>query len=1026
MFLAKISIDRPVLVTMAIMVFVVFGSLAYMEMPLNLMPDVELPYVSIMTVYSGAGPREVETQVTSKLEEVAATVPQIDYLQSYSIENVSIILVAFQQGKDINVGSAEVKDKVDGVLRDLPDGVDRPSVQKFDFSSFPFMDLVLSGDMDSREMFELADGQLKERLSQIKGVAQVTINGGARREIGIEVPNRVVFQNSVSPTLLNQILAAQNMDMPAGSFTRGSQQYSVRLKGEFSSVAEIANLDIPTMSGPKKLGSLANVLDSQEKVTQKATYFNVQNQVADNNIIRLSITKSSDGNVVNIAEQIRKELPGLQSELPPNTQLNIIRDDSEFTRATVDDTLNTIWMGILLTGLILLLFLHDLRSTIIVALSMPISIISTFIFLQWAGFTLNMLTLTGFSTAVGILVTNSVVVIENIFRHKDMGNGRKEAAYKGTAEITIAVLASTLTNIVVFLPMASMKSMVGGFLREFALTVTFATIFSLISSFTITPMLASLIIPDKAKTNRFGLWFDKMFDAFARRYQDLMRFVLKNKGTSIGILVISVLMLLASLLLVPGLGFELMPTMDQGNVTINIELPEGVSLDETAKVVEEVNERVSKHKEVEHVVSNIGSQGFINTSTNLASTDVKLVDADLRSFSTLEMVGKITKDLADIPNAAIKVSDQSNMGMGGSGISFFIQGQDQEVLEQLKFDVMDQIRDIPGLLNVDSSSRPGTTELTLYPKREKLAEIGATVYDLAIALRTGIEGMVATYYREGGNQYDIKLTMPDEDTDHPDKIMNMSVVVNGQSYLLSQLVDVDFAEGVYQLIHVDRYKSIEVTGNAAKGYSTGQLNAEITKRLNNLQLPGGYQIRWGQDAQMLSDTMSDMARTFLIAVLLTYMLLAAILESFTQPLIILATIPLAIIGVILALFLSGVGINLFSMLAIIMLVGIVVNNAILILDYVNVKRKEGMCSHDALLEAGKMKLKPIIMSTLSIVIGMLPMALGVGSAGREFRMSMGIVSIGGLVVSTLLTLVVIPAFYYLSTRNEIKKEKCNE
>jgi HAE1 family hydrophobic/amphiphilic exporter-1 len=256
--------------------------------------------------------------------------------------------------------------------------------------------------------------------------------------------------------------------------------------------------------------------------------------------------------------------------------------------------------------------------------------------------------------------------------------------------------------------------------------------------------------------------------------------------------------------------------------------------------------------------------------------------------------------------------------------------------------------------------------------------------------------------------------------------MNMSVVVNGQSYLLSQLVDVDFAEGVYQLIHVDRYKSIEITGNAAKGYSTGQLNAEITKRLNNLQLPGGYQIRWGQDAQMLSDTMSDMARTFLIAVLLTYMLLAAILESFTQPLIILATIPLAIIGVILALFLSGVGINLFSMLAIIMLVGIVVNNAILILDYVNVKRKEGMCSHDALLEAGKMKLKPIIMSTLSIVIGMLPMALGVGSAGREFRMSMGIVSIGGLVVSTLLTLVVIPAFYYLSTRNEIKKEKCNE
>ncbi|HQB98776.1 MAG TPA: efflux RND transporter permease subunit, partial [Candidatus Cloacimonadota bacterium] len=357
------------------------------------------------------------------------------------------------------------------------------------------------------------------------------------------------------------------------------------------------------MSGPKKLGSLANVIDGQEKITQKATYFNVEKQVSDNNIIRVSITKSSDGNVVNIAEQVRKELPAMQSELPPNTQLNIIRDDSEFTRATVDDTLNTIWLGILLTGLILLIFLHDLRSTLIVALSMPISIISTFIFLQWAGFTLNMLTLTGFSTAVGILVTNSVVVIENIFRHKEMGNSSKEAAFKGTAEITVAVLASTLTNIVVFLPIASMKSMVGGFLKEFALTVTFATIFSLISAFTITPMLASIIIPDKTKTNKLGLKFDRWFEKFSDLYMRLMRVILRNRITSTGILVISVLMLVGSFLLVPGLGFELMLAMDQGNVTINIELPEGVSLEETSKVVDEVNRRASKHKEVAHVVS---------------------------------------------------------------------------------------------------------------------------------------------------------------------------------------------------------------------------------------------------------------------------------------------------------------------------------------------------------------------------------------------------------------------------------------
>ena len=1026
MFLAKLSIDRPVLVTMAILVFVVFGAMAYMGMPLNLMPDVELPYVSIQTIYAGAGPREVETQVTTKLEEAAATVPQIDFIQSYSMENVSIILVAFELDKDINVASAEVKDKVDGILKDLPEGIDRPAVQKFDFSSFPFMDLVLTGDMDPRELYELADGNLRERLSQIKGVAQVTLSGGAKREISVELRDRAVYQNNISLAQLNQILAAQNLDMPGGNFTRGTQEYSVRLKGEFASVEEINDLDIPTQFGAMKLGSIAEVSDSAEKVTQRAIYFNAEEQSTNDNVVRISITKSSDGNVVNIAEEVRAALPELQKALPANTQLNVIRDDSEFTRSTVADTLMTLWLGILLTGVILLLFLHDLRSTLIVALSMPISIVSTFIFLQAAGFTLNMLTLTGFSTAVGILVTNSVVVIENIFRHKDMGNNRREAAYKGTAEITVAVMASTLTNIVVFLPIASMSSMVGGFLKEFALTVTFATIFSLISSFTITPMLASLIIPEGKHDSRWGLKFDAAFEKFSNLYQRFMSGVLKSKPRSFGILVISVLMLIGSFFLVPSLGFELMPQMDQGNVSVSIELPEGYSLDETAKVVEEINNRAKEYPEVQHIISTIGSQGFINTGTNLASADIQLIDRKLRERSTLDMVNVFIKALNDIPNATIKVSEQSGMGLGGSAISFYLQGQDQEVLEELKYDVMDSIRDVPGLINIDSSSRPGTSEITLYPKRDKMAEIGATVYDLAVALRSNVEGMVSTYYRDGGNQYDIRVSLAEEDINHPDKIMNLSVVIMGQSYLLSQLVDMEFAPGVSQLIHVDRFKTIEITGNAAAGFSTGTINSDITKRLKQLDLPNGYQIAWGQEAKMLNETMTDMGKTFLLAVLLTYMLLAAILESFAQPLIILATVPLAIIGVILALFFSGVGINMFSMLAIIMLVGIVVNNAILILDYVNVKRKEGMCSHDALLEAGKMKLKPIIMSTLSIVIGMIPMALGIGEAGREFRMSMGVVSIGGLIVSTFLTLIVIPAFYFLSTHNQAKKEICNE
>ncbi|MDD3535798.1 MAG: efflux RND transporter permease subunit [Candidatus Cloacimonetes bacterium] len=1028
MFLAKLSIERPVLVSMAILVFVVFGALAYFEMPLNLMPDVELPYVSISTIYPGAGPKEVETLITTKIEEAVATVSQIDFVQSYSIENVSIILVAFELDKDVDVASSEVKDKVDAILRDLPSDIERPSVQKFDFSAFPFMDIVLSGDMDPREMYELADSRLRERFSQIKGVAQVSLSGGAKREISVELNDRAVYHNSISLMQLNQILAAQNMDMPGGNFSHSSQEYSVRLKGEFGSVEEIQNLDIPTQSGAVKLGSIAQVKDSSEKITQKTMYFNAKERNLNDNVVRISITKASDGNVVNIAREVREIFPELISSLPQGMQLNIIRDSSEFTNATVKDTLSTLWLGILLTGLILFIFLHDLRSTLIVALSMPISIISTFIFLDYVGFTLNLLTLSGFSTAVGILVANSVVVIENIFRHKEMGNNRKDASYKGTAEITVAVLASTLTNIVVFLPIASMSSMVGGFLKEFALTVTFATIFSLITSFTVTPMLASMIIPEGDHKSRWGIRFDAAFDRFANMYQRFMRGVLRSKWCSFGILAISLLMLLGSFLMVPALGFELMPNMDQGNLSISIELPEGYNLPETVRVVEEVITRVQDFPEVESIVSNVGSMSFISTGKNLASIDLQLVKRKERQRGSTELVNVIIEELNDIPNAAIKVSESGGMGgMGGANeISFYLQGQEQEVLENLKHDVINRIQDVPGLINLDTSSRPGLSEITLTPKRDRLAAIGATVYDLALTLRSSIEGMVITHYREGGNQYGIRLSLSEDQVDHPDKIMNMNVMIMGQPYLLSQLVDVDFAPGISQLIHVDRFKTIEITGNAAMGFSSGKLNSAIKSRLDEMQLPAGYQFAWGQQAKMMDETLSDMIRTFLIAVLLTYMLLAAILESLAQPLIIMATVPLAIIGVILALYITGIGLNIFSMLAIIMLVGIVVNNAILILDYVNIKRKEGVCSRDALLEAGKLKLKPIIMSTLSIVIGMLPMALGMGDSGREMRMPMGIVSIGGLVVSTLLTLIVIPALYYLTTKNQTNKETCDE
>ncbi len=1025
MFLTDLSINRPVLVTMAIMVFIVFGVLAYFSLPINLMPDLKLPYVVVQTVYSGAGPREIESQVTEPIEEAVATVSQIDFMQSYSMENVSIVLVAFKLGKNIDVANQEVKDKVDAVIRNLPDGTDRPIVLKMDITAFPIMDLVLSGNMPPKELYELADGTLKDRLSQIPGVASVSLIGGAKRQIDVRFTDKVVFENKISLAQLSAILAAANLDMPGGNFTQGTQEYSVRLKGEYQDVEDIRNTDIPTVFGVKKLSQLARVEDATEEVRSKAIYFNVPENVKDENIVRLSITNAADGNVVTIAEEVTKEIPILNKELPEGVKLEIMRDDSIFTKDTINSTLENILLGILFTGLILFIFLHDFRSTIIVAISMPYCIISTFVFMQIFGYTFNIMTMMGLSTAIGILVSNSVVVLENIFRHKDMGNTRKVAAQIGTNEIGTAVLASTLTNIVVFLPIATMTSMVGRFFKEFAVTVTMATIFSLLTAFTITPMLASKIIPKEKRTSKWGRKFDNVFDKFGNYYAKFLGYTLRSKKTSVSILLFTLLALLITFGLAFFVGMEMMPPVDQRNLSISVEMPQGTNLEETAKTMDLIQNRVAKHKEVVHILTNLGSGGFIDTGTNLASSDIKLVDRKERKYSANQLVDILTKELADIPNAKIKVAG-STMGMGGGGnsaVQFMLEGQDNARLEQIKNEVVKSIENIPGLINLDTSSRYGRYELTLYPKRDKLAAAGATVYDLALALRANVEGLVSTQYRESGNQYDIKISLEDEVVDSPDKIKNLSVVVMGKSYLVSQLADVEFATGVNRLTRYDRYKTVMFTGDVASGYTMSDITSQIEERLDKIKFPTGYRYQWGGQAKMMSETTVDMIRTFILAVILTYMLLAAILESFAQPILILATVPLALIGVILSLLITGNTFNIVSMMAIIMLVGIVVNNAILIMDYVNIKRREGYSVHDALMEAGKMKLKPIVMSTLAIIAGMLPMAIGIGSTGSEMTRPMGIVSIGGLIVSTFLTLIIIPAFYFLTTKNiHAKKE----
>ncbi len=1026
MFLAKVSINRPVLTTVGIVIFLIFGLIAYFGLNLNLQPDVEIPYVTVQTIYPGAGPKEIETLITKRIEDAVSTISQIERIESYSLDGVSVIIIEFQLGKNVNVANQETKDKVDEIINDLPTDSKKPVVQKVDIRLFPVVDVVLSGNLSPRQLYEIADKTLKDRFSQIDGVAKVNIIGGQEREIRVVLDNRVVYENNISLPQLTQILQAANMDIPGGYFQIGNQEYTVRLVGQFQSPEGISELEIPTAYGPKKVRQIADVFDSGKDIRQRATFFNVKENFRNENVVRLGIIKSSEGNVVKVADAIRTSLPEIQNVLPEGSKLEIVNDASEFVQSSFDDTMSNIYLGVLFTAIVLFLFLHDWRSTIVVAMSMPTSIISTFLLLQVFGLSLNMMTLMGLSVSVGVLVANSVVVLENIFRYKKMGETIKQAAYKGTSEVAVAVLASTLTNIVVFLPVANMSSMVGMWLRELALAAVFATIFSLIMSFTLTPLLSSIILSKDHKTGRLASWFSRFEIKQTEFYKKLLGYVLHSKMRSLLTLLGAIaLFIFVIMVFGPKLGFEFIPQTDDGKISISVELPSGYNLEETARTVRLVEERVKTRNEVEHILTDLGKLSDLDVGTNMASIDVQLTDAKDRDIKLLDMISVFTADLADIPNAKIKVDVGSRMGGQEAPIQFFLLGQDLDELERLKDQAIEKFKDVPGLINFDNSSRAGKPEITVYPIREKLTEVGLTITDLAFTLRAGIEGIQSAKYRELGDEYDITVTLDDKSVNSPEKAGNITVASQRGSFRLAQLADVKFTTGFTKILHRDKFTSIMFSGAAAPGFPLGNVTGEIEKRFAEINLPSGYSFSWGGNVKMMNDMIQDMIFAFFLAVLLTYMLLSAILESFWQPVIIMITVVLGLLGVILALYITNTAFSITSLMSIIMLIGIVVNNAILILDYTNqLSREQGYLPKDALMEACPTKLKPQIMASIAIILGMLPLAIGIGDAGKEIRMPLGIVAIGGLIASTILTLFVIPAIYYLTSKaKSVVREK---
>ena len=1024
MFLSDLSIKRPVLISMIMIGLLLFGVLGFLSLPLNLMPDIKIPYITIQTVYAGAAPEQIEDLITKKIEDEVSSIGLLDTIQSYSLNSVSIITLEFDLDKDIDIAAQDVKEKIDAIANSLPDGAESPVVSKVDISATAVMEVMLSGEIDPTELYYLADTTVKDRLSQIEGVGNVEVLGGIEKEIRVEFDNRTIYENQMNLTQVAGLLAYANMDMPGGYYQEGQEDYSVNLKGKISTTEELSNVTVPTASGMRKLRELAEIEASSADIRKRVTYFDTEENLRQDNTVLLSIIKSPDGNPVEVVEAVKSILPQLRENLPENVNLKITLDDSTYIQDTANDTLSNILLGIIFTAAILLFFLHDIRSTLIVALSMPLSIIPTFIILNQLGITLNLMSLMGLSTSVGVLVMNSVVVLENIFRHKSMGHGRKEAAAKGTGEVAIAVIASTLTNICVFLPLGTMDGIVGVMIGDFALTVVIATLFSLIISFTLTPMLASLLLPETQKKKmKISQKIEDFFKSLEKGYAFLLEKTLHNRLRS-GLLIASTFLLfilaMAGFRFVP---FEFQSEMDSGLIKIEVELPEDASLEQTAEIVKQVEDKVADFEEVKQIVTNLGSISSLDSGTNLAKLSIQLIGKDLRENSSI-VANRIGNALTDIPGAVLRVNSvSSTLSSGSAPVSFFLQGNDAEELSEYTALMREEMEKIPGLTAVNISQKSGKPEITLYPDRQKLAETGVSVQDLALSMRSAIDGIVTTQMKTENREYDIRVTISDEDVAGYEKVRNIPVSSGMGIYPLSYFTEIRIESGVSKLMRVNKKDSVEFSANLLPGTVLGTATTAVEDVAADL-LPKTISLRWGGDAEMMKETIGNMAFAFLIAVILTYMLLAGILEKIGQPLLILSTVPLSLIGVVALFLITGFTMNMASMMAIIMLVGMVVNNAILILEYTNQLRAGGMDVRTALLTACPTKLQPILMANIATILGMLPMAMGIGSAGAEMRQPMGVVSIGGLIAATFLTLFVIPAVEnLLESGKEEKKAK---
>ncbi|HHW66263.1 MAG TPA: efflux RND transporter permease subunit [Epulopiscium sp.] len=1033
MKLSKVSIQRPVTTVMVVFIVILLGIVSMGKLPVDLLPSIEYPYALVMTSYNGAGPQEIESLITKPLESVVGTVSNVKNITSTSSNGSSMIFVEFNDGTDMDVATLNMREKIDLIKGMLPEDADDPMVMEVSPDMMAMMQIGISGSDDLVKLKQIVEDEITSKIERVEGVASVNISGGKEKEIRITLlPDKLKGYN-ITPSTVAQSIAAENLNLPVGEVKQGTSSLTVRALGEFSSIEEIRNLPITTAGGVIYLRDIAEVEEVFKEMTSYA-YINGKPSIS------LSVQKQSTANTVQVSKAVNKALDRLRAELK-DIEITMIYDTAEFINLSINNVASTAISGGILAVFILFIFLRNIRSTFIVGTAIPVSIVATFALMYFSGLTLNMVSLGGLALGIGMLVDNAIVVLENIYRHRENGEGRKDAADKGTTEVGMAVLASTLTTIAVFLPIVFVEGITAKLFKEMALTITYSLTASLVVAVTLVPMMASKILKvekvdeikrRKITTKIFDAW-SAVLDNIDKVYRRVLNWTLHHRLKA-SLITIGVFIATLSIPVLGLVGMEFFPASDEGSFTIDVTLPKGTVIEETFEVVQQVEAKLEGIKEVQEVFVTIGGGGMLSsgTSSNSASLTVDIGSVKERERSVDEVADEVRVLVSDIPGAEFSVSGSSSMTVtGGSPISIEIAGDDLEKLKQIANDVVDIVESVEGTREVTSSFEDGIPEAQITINRQKASMYGLNMATISNTLKTAVQGSVATRFKVDGTEIDVRMVYDTSRSEYLKDIKNIAVTSPmGVNVPLSEVADISISESPTS-IYRENQKRVVTVSSALFGVDMSTAQTAIDQRLKEYPMPDGYTYKFSGEVEQMMESFSSLGLALLLAILLVYMVLAAQFESFLHPFTIMFSVPLALTGAILGLFVTGRTLSMPSFIGLIMLVGIVVNNAIVLIDYIIQLRKRGYDRTEAILEAGPTRLRPILMTTLTTVLGMLPMALGIGE-GAETMAPLATAVIGGLSLSTILTLVVIPLNYTLfddisrKLRGKRKKKKSQE